>query len=114
MRRLWRHGAKREPATGWHPSGFSQPKMVRLAADVSLGVPKGMGTSCGMEDACYEHGNVSLPHRVEDGSWGCAVTSGGLGVTWLASWRPSGVPKDVGPPLGEHHTWQHALGLDHR
>ena len=74
--------------------------MVGPVADVSLGVPKDMGTS---EYACCEHGDTSLTHWVEDGGWGCAVTSGGPGVAWPASWRPGGMPEDVGP--GEHCAW---------
>ena len=101
----WWHGAKGEPATGQCPGGFGQPKMVGPVADASLGMPKGMGTSSGMEDACCEHSDASLTHWVEDGSWGCATTLDGPGVAWPVSWRPSGMPKDVGLPLGEHRAW---------
>ena len=88
--------------------------MVGPVADTSSGMPKGMGMSSGVENVCCEHSDTSLTHQVEDGGWGCAMTSGGPGVAWPASWRPSGMPEDVEPPLGEHHTWRRALGLDRK
>ena len=94
----WQHRVKGEPASGQRPDGFGLPKMVRLAANASLGMLKGMGTLPSVECACCEHSNMSLIHQVQDGSWGCATTSGGPGVAWPASWRPSGVPEDVGLP----------------
>ena len=50
-RRPWQRMVKRELATGRCPGGFSQPKVVGPVADMSWGMPKGMGTSSGIEDA---------------------------------------------------------------
>ena len=55
----WWRMAKRELAAGWRPGSFSQPKVVGLVADMSWGMPKGMGTSSGVEDACCERGDAS-------------------------------------------------------
>ena len=91
--------------------------MVGPVADVSLGVPKGMGMSSGMEGTCCERGDVSLTHQVEGGGWGCAATSGGLGVAWRLAgvleprWRARGCGAAI---QREHRTLRHTLGLDRR
>ena len=64
--RHWYRG-EGEPAAGRRPGGFDRPKMVGPAADASLGMPKGMCMSSGMEDVCCEHGDASLTHQVEGG-----------------------------------------------
>ena len=111
-RRLWRRVAKRELTAGRRPGSFSQPKVVGLVADVSWGMPKGMGTSSGVEDACCECGNAS---PCGGQRLGLCCDFGRPRGCLAGVLEPQGRPRGCGHAVQhEHHAWQRALGRDRR
>ena len=110
--RPWRRVAKRELAAGWRPSGFSQPKVVGPVADVSWGMPKGMGTSSGIEDACCECGDAS---PCGGRRLGLCHDFGRPRGCLAGVLDPQGRPRGCGHAVRhEHHAWQRTLGWDCR